>query len=102
MSKPALKVMGLDALNESRLRLQLTEVIPKLEITAAERARPPADKTAAASSSQADTGSGGKAAGEAARLWHSKHFVWYRLPPLQRLRPASLADGVFGPTLGAL
>jgi hypothetical protein len=43
-------------------------------------------------------GSGG-ATRESDRLWHSKHFVWYRLPHLQRLKDSTLVDGVFGPTL---
>ena len=78
--------MDVNELNASRLRLQLTEVIPTLEVTAGEKACPPA-------------GRDGKKGGDEGRLWHSKHFVWYRLPPLQRLKPASLADGVFGPTM---
>eukprot|EP01043_Picozoa_sp_COSAG02_P017338 COSAG02_NODE_784_length_17232_cov_12.871651_15_plen_200_part_00 len=98
MSKPELKVMGVDELNESRLRLQLTEVIPKLEITAAEKVRPASNKTADGSSPHSGSDEEGKVA-DNGRLWHSKHFVWYCLPPLQRLRSASLADGVFGPTL---
>jgi hypothetical protein len=94
------KAMDVDELNASRLRLQLTEVIPKLELTAAEKARPPQqrDRAAAPSSSESARAAGGAGGGDD-RLWHSKHFVWYRLPPLQRLREATLSDGVFGPTM---
>ena len=52
----------------SRLRLQLTEVVPRLDgqISAAEKARPERNENPGRE-----------------RLWHSKHFVWYSLPPLQ-------------------
>lgn len=97
VSKPELKVMDVDELNASRLRLQLTEVIPKLEITAAEKAAP-AKKTADISLLPSGSGSDGRVE-DNGRLWHSKHFVWYRLPQLKRLNSPGLVDGVFGPTI---
>jgi hypothetical protein len=72
-------------------------VIPRLEITAAEKARP-AQSEAAAPPGAPDHAAGGGGA-DASRLWHSMHFVWYRLPRLQLLKPSTLLDGVFGPTL---
>ena len=98
------KRMGVDELNESRLRLQLTAVIPKLELelTAAEKARPSLAPTSEVGGQGIGTGTEPAAAAGSSqllRLWHSKHFIWYRLPPLQRLRSATLDDGVFGPSL---
>jgi hypothetical protein len=94
------QVMSLGEMNSSRLRLQLTQVIPRLEITAAEKARPAAQSKEAEPSGNPDhAGGSGGATRESDRLWHSKHFVWYRLPHLQRLKDSTLVDGVFGPTL---